>query len=381
MAGAVYERDYLVGGPANLQVSPNFRIREFSDAAGRVHIHRELVSALQVLRTRHGRSIRIDSMSPAQGRGTGRTGRFAWLSSDALDELAEVAVALASKEDWLVQAERVGSRLYVEMPDPENPPLIVAEMALDRAIQVTAGFETQGDPYLQVTGNFDGAGLSFGPLQFNLGTGTLQTLFERFEIRDVGRLENAFGELWPPWQQMMRLRSRRQQVQWADALSRGSRKTGFDTAWTSALQAVGSEDVFRQEVLRYTYDTYGRKLIVAMSWLGGLCPIRIRNFRALAALFDLCVQQGSLNKAHDAIRARVALEDPRDDLSLVRIAVEERGRKANPRWRADAVSRRLCILERQPVRVREDGQTAERDNRNLYLIRNAAVRQVEKYLL
>jgi ribonucleoside-diphosphate reductase beta chain len=37
---------------------------------------------------------------------------------------------------------------------------------------VTAGFETSGDPYLQVPGNFDGAGLSFGPLQANFKTGT-----------------------------------------------------------------------------------------------------------------------------------------------------------------------------------------------------------------
>ena len=381
MGTPILDQDYVVGGAKRDRISPNFSVGEFMDRSGKVRVHRELVSALQVLRDRVGRGIKIESMAPAQGRGTGITGRFAWISSSPMEDLVAAAETLAKKEDWLLQAELIGNRLYVEMPDPDNPPLIAAELALDRAIQVTAAFETQGDPYLQVTGNFDGAGLSFGPLQFNLGTGTLQELFARFEIRDARALEQCFGPLWPEFQDMMKLRSRKKQVEWADALSRGSRKTGFDAAWTRALQAVGNEPAFRAEVLRYTYDTYGRKLIVAMSWLGGLRPIRIRNFRALAALFDLCVQQGSLNKAHGAIRARVELEDPRDDLSLVRIAVEERGRKANPRWRADAISRRLCILERTPVAVSQDGQRALRQNRNLYLIRNAGVRQVEKYLL
>ena len=44
---------------------------------------------------------------------------------------------------------------------------------------------------------------------------------------------------------------------------------------------------------------------MALSWLHGLKPMRITNFRCLAALYDLCVQQGSLNRAHDAIRRRV----------------------------------------------------------------------------
>jgi hypothetical protein len=133
-------------------------------------------------------------------------------------------------------------------------------------------------------------------------------------------------------------------------------------------------------MLRYAYDTYGRKLIVALSWLRGLVPVRISNVRCLAALYDLCVQQGSLDKAHDAIRRRVQNEQSLDEFQLTRIAVEERGRKADPRWRADSISRRLCILEREPVKVADSGQTAERDNPNLYLLRNAPVSQIERYL-
>lgn len=187
--------------------------------------------------------------------------------------------------------------------------------------------------------------------------------------------------MWPQWQAVMRM-PRARQVQWADTLSRGSRKADFDPAWKAALQAVGRVPSLRHETLRHIYDTYGRKLIATLFWLKGLSPaVPVRNFRALAALFDVCVQQGGLGKAETQIRSRVLAEQPKTDLDLVRIAVTERGLKANPEWRADAISRRLCILDREPVKVSHDGKTAQRDNRNLYLVRNAPVNQLEKYLI
>ena len=378
--GLIYQQDYLIGGPPRARVTPNFRLTEFAASDGSVHVHRELVAALQSLRSAYGRGIEIVSMRPSRGLGDDRAGRFAWLAADAAGEMEGSARQLIG-EDWFSRVEAVDGKLYVEMPDPDDLPPIVPRNALERAIAVTAAFETSGDPYLQVTGNFDGAGLSFGPIQVNFKTGTLQELFRRFTVRDEARLARCFGALWPQWQEVLRLPSRVRQVAWADGLSRGSNKAGFETGWRNALRAVGSEQAFREETLQYAYDVYGRKLIVALSWLDGARPLRIRNLRCLAALYDLCVQQGSLNKAHAAIRRRIEREDPQDEFALTRIAVEERGRKASKRWRADCISRRLCILDRQPVRVEESGQVASRDNPNLWLLRNAPVRQMERYLL
>jgi hypothetical protein len=377
--GLKYDNDYLVGGPVRGQVTPNFTLSEYAGADGRVRIHRELVASVQVLRDRLGKSIGIAGVAPAGGLARGLEGRFVWLRADDMVALEAAARGLA-KDGHFVRVEAQPGLLYVEMPDPARLPPILPERALDLAIAVTAGFETSGDPYLQVTGNFDGAGLSFGPLQANFKTGTLQALFRRFQTRDERRLAACFGPLWPEWQRVLRLPSRVQQVAWADGLSRGRNKADFDPRWKAALQAVGREPAFRGEMLRYAYDTYGRKLVVALAWLRGLSAIPVRNFRCLAALYDLCVQQGSLDRAHDAIRRRVQTERPRDEFQLTRIAVEERGRKADPQWRADCISRRLGILEREPVKVAEAGVTAERDNPNLYLLRNAPVSQIERYL-
>ena len=118
-----------------------------------------------------------------------------------------------------------------------------------------------------------------------------------------------------------------------------------------------------------------------LSWLQGLTSIRIDHFACLCALYDLCVQQGGLDPAHDAIRARVRIEHPSDQFELVHIAVEERGRKALPRYRADCVSRRLGILYREPQRVSISGFTAKRSNPRFYLLRNAAVHDMATYLV
>ena len=378
--GLKFQDDYLVGGPARAAVTPNFTLSEYAGADGKVRVHRELVAAVQGVRNALGAPLSITGVTPAGNLGQGLEGRFVWLKADDMAALEKAARQRLAEGD-LAQVQRQGQQLYVEMPDPARLPALAAEKALDRAIAVTAGFETSGDSYLQVTGNFDGAGLSFGPLQVNFKTGTLQELFRRFLARDELRLRAAFGPLWGEWQRVLRLPARTQQIAWADALSRGPRKADFDPRWKAALQAVGREAAFREEMLRYAYDTYGRKLVVALSWLRGLTPLRIGNFRCLAALYDLCVQQGSLDKAHDAIRRRVQREQPRDEFHLTRIAVEERGRTASPEWRADCISRRLCILEREPVSVAESGQNAQRDNPNLYLLRNAPVNQIERYLL
>ncbi|MDO9225598.1 MAG: hypothetical protein Q8M09_06160 [Pseudomonadota bacterium] len=378
--GLRYQNDYLIGGPARVWVTPNFKLSEYAGSDGRMRVHRELVNSVQMLRDALGTPLGIAGMAAADGLGQGLEGRFVWLGAADTSTLEAKARQLMKAGDF-IRVEPRGARLYVEMPDPEHLPALDAERALDRAIAVTAGFETSGDPYLQVTGNFDGAGLSFGPLQVNFKTGTLQEMFRRFLARDEARLIACFGPLWPEWQRVLRLPSRVKQVAWADDLSRGPRKADFAPQWKAALQTVGAEPAFRAEMLRYAYDTYGRKLVVALSWLRGLLPLRIGNFRCLAALYDLCVQQGSLDRAHDAIRRRVQREQPVDEFHLTRIAVEERGRKANSQWRADCISRRLCILEREPVKIAEAGQTAERDNPNLYLLRNAPVNQIEKYLL
>jgi hypothetical protein len=118
---------------------------------------------------------------------------------------------------------------------------------------------------------------------------------------------------------------------------------------------------------------YGGKMMRALRQLRTLKPeIGIDHLRCICSLYDLVVQQGSLDKAWEEIVARVARENPRDQFALVRIAVEERGRKASAEWRDDACSRRLGILQGVPETVGD----RQRANINFYMLRDVRISNV-----
>ncbi|MCM8918690.1 MAG: hypothetical protein LC540_01220 [Candidatus Thiodiazotropha sp.] len=375
------EKNFIIGGKPSAYLTPNFRLKEFTRANGKIRVHRELVAGLQILRDNLSMPIDIDSERPAAAYHPGDDGLCVVITANDPSRL-EKEVKKLIKLDYFSCCEHKGDNLYLEMPDPSQLPHLAPKVAFDCGMKVTAAFETSGDPYLQVTGNFDLAGLSFGPIQCNLKSGTLQELFRRMRGEDEHRLQRCFDNeddykiFWKVLDG-----SRKKAIIWADGLSTGTGKHGFSQPWKGYLQAVGREKLFREVMLRYAYDKYGKLLMSALAFLRGVSPIPINNLRCLAALYDMGVQQGSLSKAHNAIKRRVAAEQPADEFSLTRIAVEERAKKASSRWRADCLSRRLCILERQPVSVSLDGQRSRRSNRSSYLLRDSSVKGLDRYLV
>jgi hypothetical protein len=309
--------------------------------------------------------------------GSGSVGLFAWLRAKKMTQLRALSRQLET-EGYFQQVMLAGEDLYVHIGDPESLPPIAAIEALRSAVLVTAGYETSGDPCQQVTGNFDGAGLSYGPMQFNFKSRTLAPLFRLFSEADEDKLKACFTnqQHYEEWKRVLGSSSTKQ-IQWADQHSLGARKAGFAQPWKGYLQAVGSVPLFRQIMLEHAAEQYGLKLAKALGWLRDLVNVPINHLRCICSLFDLCTQQGSLNRAHTQIQQRVALEHPDDQFEIVQIAVEERGRKANAPWRADCVSRRLGILNRQRTSVTVDGKTASRSNRNFYLLRNVTIRNAE----
>lgn len=162
-----------------------------------------------------------------------------------------------------------------------------------------------------------------------------------------------------------------EQIGWANILSAGRGKQELVEPWRGYLQAVGRIRRFRAIMVEEAMRTYGLRLLEAVKYLQGLVPeIQIDHLRCVCSLYDLVIQQGGVSKAHAEIEARVRQSRPADQFALVRIAVEERGRKAAPEWRADCVSRRVGILNGVPERV--DGH--QRANLSFFLLRNVRVR-------
>lgn len=358
-----WDKGFIVGGDGNRRLTPNFRLKEFQSHTGNIRVHRELVSALQMLRQRFGKSISVNK--------TDEDGLGATLVGHPVSEL--LAAAEGVKVHRLFDHVREqGNEVHVRIPDPDRLPEIELEQALETAFSVTAGFETSGDRFQQVTGNFDGAGLSFGPVQWNFKSKTLVPLFRKFQETDESALRGCFTDEvdYDEWLKVLDLPVE-QQIAWANDISTG--RGGHDVVqpWKGYLQAVGRVPKFRAIMVEQALRKYGARLLKAVKYLQSLKPnVQIDHLRCLCSLYDLVIQQGSLDKAQGAIEERVRREDPRDQFQLVGIAVEERGRKANRQWQADCVSRRLGILHGVPETV----EGRQRANLYFYMLRDVRIR-------
>ena len=70
-----YEGGFIVGGRLDAHITPHFRLQEFRRPDGSLHMHRETVSALQMLRAQFGRSVSVHSVLADGGLGTDMDGR------------------------------------------------------------------------------------------------------------------------------------------------------------------------------------------------------------------------------------------------------------------------------------------------------------------
>ncbi|MGC4081988.1 MAG: hypothetical protein QM736_07755 [Vicinamibacterales bacterium] len=232
-----WDGEYVVGGEDNLRLTPAFRIREFRDAGGAIRVHRELVSALQLLRDRLGRPVSIERVIS--------NGLGAVVSCDALNDLKAAGRALCDRGVF-VTFEPVAEGYHVEIP-PRELPSIGLDQALETAFSVTAAFETAGDKFQQITGNFDGAGLSFGPAQVNFGSGTLVPLFKRFQEKDEAALRACFSDPddYDEFKRVL-ISPLPQQLAWATSISTGRGSHDVVEPWKGYFQAVGRVPLFRE---------------------------------------------------------------------------------------------------------------------------------------
>ena len=362
-----WQGGFIVGGDDNRRLTPSFRLKEFRRPDGSIRVHRELISGLQLLRDRFG--------NPLSVKRTEADGLAAVVAGEPVAALLASAQTLRERRVFENVAREDGG-VSVTVPSPDSLPPIDLEQALETAFSVTAAFETAGDKFQQITGNFDGAGLSFGPAQVNFGTGTLVPLFRKFKAADEAALRGCFTDPddYDEWLRVMDLPTSKQ-IDWANGVTTGRGGHDVIEPWKGYFRAVGRVERFRALMVESILSDYGGRMLRALKKLQALKPaVQIDHLRCICSLYDLVVQQGSLDKAWDAITARVGRENPQDQFALIRIAVEERGRAASSEWRDDACSRRLGILRGVPETVGE----RQRANINFYMLRDVRVRNASE---
>ncbi len=362
----IIEDDFIVGGNLNARIAPNFRLRELKNAQGRIYAHLELISVLQILRNYYARPVNVIQI--------GSNGKSAVVNAANIERLQQATQHINEKNLFKsIQPKDIG--LFLEINAPDSLPDIALADALETAFSVTSAFETSGDRFQQVTGNFDGAGLSFGPAQWNFGSNTLGPLLRKFHDTGPTLFRSCFSD-FDDYLEILELLDMptSKQVGWGNNISTGRSNANVIEPWKSYFKSLGRVEVFKSVMVSEALRKYGAKALKEIGYLESLAErIRITGLREVCSIYDLVIQQGSLSKAKANIEHRVAQERPGNETLLVQIAVEERGKKAKPEYRADCISRRLGILNGQPVAV----ANKERTNQNFYLLRKVRIKDPE----
>jgi hypothetical protein len=221
-------------------------------------------------------------------------------------------------------------------------PALLGEALELRCLALTGTFETSAPPpgcFCCVAGDFDGQGISFGALQFNLGQGTLQTLLRDLSRRHRPMMADLFADRLPVLASLADS-SREEQLAWARTIQ--DPRGRLHEPWRGLMVTLGRTSECQQAQLRMagTYFSKAR----AMS-----ARFAVRSPRALALMFDIAVQNGGVSPMvaaqidRDIARIDPGLPPPEQEVERLRIVANRRAEAANPRWIEDVRERKLCI--------------------------------------
>jgi hypothetical protein len=151
-----------------------------------------------------------------------------------------------------------------------------------KALDVVSFFETSGQGFSGVTGNFDGQGVSWGILQWNFGQNTLQPLLTQIIQKNPEKTKSIWGPLFPTLQTLS-------QATVAKALSicQSEVLSGIElrTEWKNGFEKLGKEkfamDAQMSFTKKYLHTTFKE-----------MYHLKFRSVRSFLTLFQNNVQNG-----------------------------------------------------------------------------------------
>lgn len=249
-----------------------------------------------------------------------------------------------------------------QQPAPPAPPAQPAPLAgltpaEEKALRISNAFEntsvweqTHDLSFGGLTGNFDGQGLSFGLLQWNIGTGSLQPLLHELDQTAPAQLDAAFGAEAPALRAML-AQTPAQQLAFARGINDAHNR--IVEPWRSHFGALAADPAFQQIEIAHVLP----KLHSAEARARELC---LTTERGLALMFDCATQGGDgwLDNTHchgcatqtrrqriAARRAQLAGQGPIAERDVLRAVAEIRAATSLPRFQADVRARGLTIVD------------------------------------
>jgi hypothetical protein len=220
---------------------------------------------------------------------------------------------------------------------------MLAEPVAYRCLALTGSFETSTSPpecFSGLAGDFDGQGISYGALQWNFGQGTLQVLLGRMLAEHRPTCEDIFHENLPVLEAVLD-ESRDEQLAFARSIQ--NRRAVVLEPWCGMLRALGRTPECRRIQAEQAASLYQRALALAAEF-------DVRSERAIALMFDILVQNGSISSVVKAQILRDYTEAPDSpgpacELARLKIIALRRAAASNPQYAEDVRARKLTIAD------------------------------------
>ncbi|BDX35480.1 peptidoglycan-binding-domain containing protein [Thermus phage MN1] len=196
----------------------------------------------------------------------------------------------------------------------------------DKALRLVASYEGGWDA---LAGNFDGQVLSWGPLQFNLGQGSLYYVLRNIPSSVLERhLGREFVEALRGGIHALRNFVLQYVVRGADVLPDWRRR------FRALAQTPEAKEAFLKGAEPYFYRA--ERLLQATEW---------ETERGYVIAFDTAVQNGAPRRDHLAEYEKRLRDagNPGEEWKRLKIWAYVVADLANPRWREDVLSRKLTI--------------------------------------
>jgi peptidoglycan hydrolase-like protein with peptidoglycan-binding domain len=278
-------------------------------------------------------------------------GRLAGTTTDSFDDRTTAAVHEFQTAARLQADGRVGDGTWHALlgePHAPCPGLMGADL-LPRCIAVTGVFETSTPPpdcYAGVTGNFDGMGISFGVLQQNIGSKSLQPMLRRVKNEHPALIASIFGSTdGDEIAGIIRLDEKtaagfERQMDWARGLN--DQNNRITEPWRRNFRTLGGTPEYIAIQRDAAEELFNRAL-------GACREFGLTSERAVAVLFDVMTQNGGIpiecaRNIRDRLSGLPATpEGGPHEVAVLEIIAVERAKFSRPEFQDDVRSRKLSL--------------------------------------
>jgi hypothetical protein len=228
--------------------------------------------------------------------------------------------------------------LFPGVPAPQ-PELASASVA-DRCLALTGSFETGNQPpdcFCGVAGDFDGQGLSFGVLQWNIGQKTLQPLLAQM----IEQHEDVCRSIFHENLETIRALAGAPLENQLDFVRSIQTRGHIDEPWQGMLKTLGRSAEFR--------DIQTSAASRLLQQARDMCAeYALTSQRAMALMFDICTQNGGIGPIVKSqimadFAALPADTASNSEVARMRIVANRRAAGCKPQFIDDVRTRKLTI--------------------------------------